>query len=75
MANRTAEVIDLKTYRERKAAERSATTTADSFADHLQYGQVPMPFAMPVAFFVLWPTWVFTPQFTSASSKGGSGVA
>lgn len=76
VANRTAEVIDLKTYRERKAEQGILAEAADAFAHNLHYGQTPLsPFAMPVAFFVFWPTWVFTPQFAYGSNKGGSGAA
>ena len=76
VANKIAEVIDLKTYRERQAERRLAAKTAEAFAHNLHYGQTPLsPFGMPVAFFVFLPTWVFTPQFAFDSNKGGSGAA
>jgi len=76
VANQIAEVIDLKTYRERKAEERLAAGASDTIACNLHYGQTPLsPFAMPVAFFVFWPTWIFAPQFASVSDRGRSGAA
>jgi hypothetical protein len=75
VASQTAEVIDLKTYRERKAEERPAA--ADGFiARDLHFAQAFLaPFSMPVAFFVFWPTWILAPQFAQVSDKGGSDAA
>lgn len=76
VVNRAAEVIDLKTYRERKAEQATLAEAADVFAHNFHYGQAPLsPFAMPVAFFVFWPTWIFTPRFASDSNRGGNGAA
>ena len=73
MVSQTAEVIDLKTYRERKAAERRAGEAAVSYAAHP--GHVAVPFAMPVMFWMVWPTWVYAPQPAYAWNEGGSGAA
>lgn len=76
MANQSAEVIDLKTYRERKAEQRLAAEAGDTIACNLHHGQTPLsPFAMPVSFFVFWPTWILTPQFALISDRVGSGAA
>jgi len=73
--NQIAEVIDLKTYRDRKIAQNLAAATPDAFGDQFHYGQTPVTaFAMPVAFFVFWPGWFVVPQATALNS-GGSGVA
>lgn len=75
MPNQVAEVIDLKTYRDRKTAQTLAATTPDAFADHFHYGQTPLvAFAMPIAFFVFWPGWFVVPH-APALNSGGSGVA
>jgi len=70
-----AEVIDLKTYRDQKAAKDRAARAADAFADQFYYGQAPIvPFAMPVAVFVFWPGWFVVPH-APALSRDGSGSA
>jgi hypothetical protein len=73
VANQTAEVVDLKTYRERKAEEGLTTKAGGIIAYSVHHGQTPLsPFAMPVAFLV---SWIFTPSFASVSDRGGGGAA
>lgn len=73
--NQTAEVIDLKTYRERKAERRSMAETQGSYTRSFQYGQQTLPLAMPLAFCVFWPIWVYMPGPSFASNKGEEGLA
>lgn len=75
MVNQVAEVIDLKTYRDRKIAQTLAATTPDAFADHFHYGQTPLvAFPIPLAFLVFWPGWFVVPH-APALNSGGSGLA
>jgi hypothetical protein len=75
VASQIAEVIDLKLYRERKAAKRLADQAAVAGGADFGHGRVSQSaFAVPVAFFVFWPTWVFMPH-GPVLHKDGSGVA
>jgi hypothetical protein len=66
-----AEIVDLDAYRLRRAiAARPASASAPI---SIQGWPVPAPFFMPFVFFVLWPGWVFSPQFMAAQSEGGHG--
>ena len=73
MASQIAEIISLILYRERKAGERSAAE-AEIGADFDYSLMAQSSLAMPVAFLVFWPTWVFMP-YASVLNKDGSGAA
>lgn len=75
VVNHTAEIVDLNSYRERKAAAQLASRQAGIPPYDLNFGQAPALFAMPVVFFVYWPTWFVPTPFASTFSKGGSGAA
>lgn len=74
VVSQTSVVIDLKTYRERKAEERRAAEAAATGPAGPNTVHVPVPFMMPM-FFMVWSTWVFSPQPAYAWNEGGSGAA
>ncbi|HEY0328307.1 MAG TPA: hypothetical protein VGC77_04335 [Rhodopseudomonas sp.] len=64
VASQSAEIIDLKAYRERRsqsALPRHAVPDC---------GILPLAM-MPSAFIVFWPAWVFTPAIPLAAATGG----
>ncbi len=70
MPSQSAEIIDLKAYRQRRSEQSwsqrgSATPAASADGSYL-----PMTM-MPTAFVVFWPTWVFAPAMPFGSVTGG----
>jgi len=63
-----AETIDLEWYRDQRSGKpvRNGITSSEFPSVQAQVGW--MSFAMPAAFFVLWPNWVFFPQFAADES-------
>jgi hypothetical protein len=61
VAKRTAEAINLKT--------QSIGEAANAPAHNRQHEQALSPFAMPVAFLVFWPAWIFALEIKSASQR------
>jgi hypothetical protein len=75
VARQGAEIIDLEWYRDRRSGKGVQKGSALSELPSVQTQMNSMSFAMPAAFFVFWPTWVFSPQFTGVQPRDGNGPA
>ncbi|MDB5652410.1 MAG: hypothetical protein JWQ94_23 [Tardiphaga sp.] len=73
VVSQTTEVINLATYRERKAEQRRAAKAAAN-PHGGQPAIMPMAIAVPMMCLIYWPTWVFAPAAV-ARNEGGSGAA
>lgn len=78
MSSQQARIFDLQFYRERRAAGRGEAVAAPDAAPVTSYGTMSVaPFAIPMAFFAVWPALVFAPHaidVRATDADGGRGA-